>query len=117
MPDGIQILGVYTHVTDCRGEGGGEDGDFTCSYACFMMACNFSFQIKTIFRPIKPQRLMNRLLSEYFYHLLKFILPVVPFKYGKAHDARLHITVVGQIKEDVQRRLAAQLPCRYRLPE
>lgn len=60
---------------------------------------------------------MNRLLSEYFYHLLKFILPVVPFKYGKAHDARLHITVVGQIKEDVQRRLAAQLPCRYRLPE
>lgn len=20
MPDGIQILGVYTHVTDCRGK-------------------------------------------------------------------------------------------------
>lgn len=57
-------------------------------------------QIKTIFRTVKPQHLMNRLLSEYFYHLLKFIFHVAPFKYGKAHDARLHIAVVGQIKKD-----------------
>lgn len=50
-------------------------------------------QIKTIFRTVKLQRLMNRLLSEYFYHLFQVVIHFIAFKRGKTHDARLHIAV------------------------